>query len=115
MALAYVRSASDVNQMADVAFFSRYGEASRAIGFFPQPASRWPRAFSIFTDAMRRPSVEFSSEQSHRMRLTSVEEACHRLASSSSSWASGLRPWTLGIPSVASQKSGHMRPVGKYG
>lgn len=39
MALAYVRSASDVNQMADVAFFSRYGEASRAIGFFPQPAS----------------------------------------------------------------------------
>jgi hypothetical protein len=38
MALAYVRSASDVNRMADVAFFSRYGEASRAVAFFPEPA-----------------------------------------------------------------------------
>jgi hypothetical protein len=38
MALAYVRSASEVNKMADVAFFSRYGEASRAVGFFAEPA-----------------------------------------------------------------------------
>jgi 7-cyano-7-deazaguanine synthase in queuosine biosynthesis len=37
MALAYVRSASEVNKMADVAFFSRYGEASRAVGFFSEP------------------------------------------------------------------------------
>src|SRR4051812_4408091 len=38
MALAYVRSASDVNRMADVAFFSRFGEASRAVGFSDEPA-----------------------------------------------------------------------------
>jgi hypothetical protein len=38
IALAYVRSASEVNTMADVAFFSRYGEASRAVGFFAEPA-----------------------------------------------------------------------------
>ena len=38
MALAYVRSASDINQMADVAFFAHYGEASRVVGFFPESA-----------------------------------------------------------------------------
>src|SRR3954452_16631211 len=38
MALAYVRSASDVNRMADVAFFSRFGEASRTVDFFNEPA-----------------------------------------------------------------------------
>lgn len=38
MALAFVRSASDVNQMADVGFFARYGETSRVVGFFPHPA-----------------------------------------------------------------------------
>ena len=36
MALAYVRSASDIHQMADVAFFARYGETSRIVGFFPE-------------------------------------------------------------------------------
>jgi 7-cyano-7-deazaguanine synthase in queuosine biosynthesis len=39
MALAYVRSASDVNQMEDVAFFSHCGEVSRAVGFFTEPTS----------------------------------------------------------------------------
>jgi hypothetical protein len=38
MVLAYVRSASEVNRMTDVAFFSRYGEASRAVGFYSEPA-----------------------------------------------------------------------------
>ena len=38
MALAYVRSASDINQMEDVAFFSRYGEISRIVEFFTEPA-----------------------------------------------------------------------------
>jgi 7-cyano-7-deazaguanine synthase in queuosine biosynthesis len=38
MALAYVRSASNVNQMTDVAFFAHYGETSRVVGFFPEPA-----------------------------------------------------------------------------
>ena len=39
MALAYVRSASDVNQMEDVAFFSRYGEVSCAVAFFAEPTN----------------------------------------------------------------------------
>jgi 7-cyano-7-deazaguanine synthase in queuosine biosynthesis len=37
LALAYVRSASDIKAMSEVAFFSRYGEASRAVGFFAEP------------------------------------------------------------------------------
>jgi hypothetical protein len=39
MALAFVRTASDMSQMADVAFFSRYGEASRVVACFPEPAN----------------------------------------------------------------------------
>jgi hypothetical protein len=39
MALAFVRSASIVNQMTDLAFFSHYGESSRIVGFFQEPAA----------------------------------------------------------------------------
>jgi 7-cyano-7-deazaguanine synthase in queuosine biosynthesis len=38
LVLAYVRSASDIARMTEVDFFSRYGEASRAVGFFEEPA-----------------------------------------------------------------------------
>ena len=38
MALAFVRSATLIAQMADVAFFSQYGEVSRIIGYFTEPA-----------------------------------------------------------------------------
>jgi hypothetical protein len=38
MALAYVRSASEVDRMADEAFFARFGEVSRVLGYFPEPA-----------------------------------------------------------------------------
>jgi hypothetical protein len=38
MALAYVRSASRIQRMADVAFFGQYGEASRIVGYFGEPA-----------------------------------------------------------------------------
>jgi hypothetical protein len=38
MALACVRSASNVNQMTDIAFFAHYGETSRVVGFFPESA-----------------------------------------------------------------------------
>jgi 7-cyano-7-deazaguanine synthase in queuosine biosynthesis len=38
MALAYVRSASAVKQMEDIAFFTHYGETSRIFGFFPESA-----------------------------------------------------------------------------
>ena len=34
MALAFVRTASDVEQMTDMSFFVKYGEASRVVGFF---------------------------------------------------------------------------------
>ena len=39
LALAYVRSASDIHckTEAEVGFFSQYGEASRAVGFFREP------------------------------------------------------------------------------
>ena len=37
LALAYVRTASDINRMTELDFFSRYGEASRAMGFFAEP------------------------------------------------------------------------------
>jgi hypothetical protein len=39
MALAFVRSATQVNRMSDVAFFARYGEVSRIVGFFPEPTN----------------------------------------------------------------------------
>jgi Queuosine biosynthesis protein QueC len=39
MALAFVRSASIVNQLTDVAFFKHYGETSRIVGFFQEPAN----------------------------------------------------------------------------
>lgn len=38
MALAYVRSASLIREMADVAFFAKYGEASRVVDYFAEPA-----------------------------------------------------------------------------
>ena len=38
MALSYVRSATRVNTMPDIAFFSHYGEASRVIDHFPEAA-----------------------------------------------------------------------------
>lgn len=38
MALAFVRSASKIQEMTDVAFFAHYGETSRIVGFFPERA-----------------------------------------------------------------------------
>jgi hypothetical protein len=38
MALAFVRSASKIDAMADVAFFAHYGETSRIVGFFSERA-----------------------------------------------------------------------------
>jgi 7-cyano-7-deazaguanine synthase in queuosine biosynthesis len=38
MALAYVRSASKINVMTDIAFFAQYGETSRVVSFFPETA-----------------------------------------------------------------------------
>jgi hypothetical protein len=39
MALAFVRSASIINQLSEVAFFGQYGETSRILGFFQEPAN----------------------------------------------------------------------------
>ena len=38
MALSYVRMASTINTMTDLAFFSKYGEANRAVDFLDAPA-----------------------------------------------------------------------------
>ena len=38
MALAIVRSASAINRMTDIAFFANYGETSRVVDFFSEPA-----------------------------------------------------------------------------
>jgi 7-cyano-7-deazaguanine synthase in queuosine biosynthesis len=38
MALSYVRSASDTNQMTDIAFFAHHGETSRIVGSFSETA-----------------------------------------------------------------------------
>jgi hypothetical protein len=38
MALAFVRSASAIDQMSDLTFFTQYGETSRIVGFFSEPA-----------------------------------------------------------------------------
>jgi hypothetical protein len=39
MVESYVRTASDIDRMNELAFFSRYGEASRAVRFFSETAS----------------------------------------------------------------------------
>jgi hypothetical protein len=39
MALSFVRSASAVNRVTDVAFFTHYGETSRVVGFFQEPSN----------------------------------------------------------------------------
>ena len=38
LALSYVRFASAINRMSGIAFFAHYGETSRIVGFFPEPA-----------------------------------------------------------------------------
>ena len=38
LALSYVRNASDVTRMEDLAFFERHGEISRIVSFFDEPA-----------------------------------------------------------------------------
>jgi hypothetical protein len=39
MALAFVRSASNIKRMTDLDFFAHYGETSRIVGFFEEPPS----------------------------------------------------------------------------
>src|SRR5262249_23152951 len=39
MALAYIRSASKINQMTEIEFFKHYGETSRIVGYFQEHAN----------------------------------------------------------------------------
>ena len=39
MALSYVHAASEIARLEDIAFFARFGEASRVVGFFDEPTS----------------------------------------------------------------------------
>ena len=39
MFVSYVRTATDIQRMTDLAFFARFGEASRAVRYLPGTAS----------------------------------------------------------------------------
>ena len=76
LALAYVRSASDIDRMTEVDFFSRYGEASRAVGSFAEPPGTVAkRIFDL-----------------HRRHANAV---CSVFEQAISTYAAGLREGTL--------------------
>ncbi len=91
MALAYVRSASEINRMADVAFFARYGEASRAVGYFPEAADTV--AGRIF-DLHRR----------HASAVCSVFDAA--VSSRAAAFREGTLPSTCLLSLVAGRRAG---------
>ena len=91
MALAYVRSASEINRMADVAFFARYGEASRAVGYFPEAADTV--AGRIF-DLHRR----------HASAVCSVFDAA--VSSHAAAFREGTLPSTCLLSLVAGRRAG---------
>jgi hypothetical protein len=78
MSLAYIRSASKIGQMTEVDFFAHYGETSRIVSHFNEPAERWLGAFMNFTGAMLLPSVECSTLASTRTRQIFGMAACPR-------------------------------------
>jgi hypothetical protein len=50
MALSFVRSASAINRMTNIAFFMHYGETSRIVGFFQEPSDNVAeRIFALYT------------------------------------------------------------------
>ena len=81
LALAYVRSASDITGMTEVDFFSRYGEASRALRFFEEPASTVARRIH---DLHRRHAAavcrSFRSGDLRECSAPSRGHACRRRA-----------------------------------
>jgi hypothetical protein len=115
MALAYVRSASDVNQMEDVAFFSRYGEVSRAVRFFAEPAGTVAERVFDLHQLMRQGFVRSSTRPSRPMRQSCEKGSFRHLASSPSSSDSGPRTLTLHIPNVLARRSRRLRPVPRSG
>jgi hypothetical protein len=80
IALAFVRSASKIDQMADVAFFAHYGETSRIVGFFPEPtdavASRIFDLHRRHASAVCRVFDEAISSHAAALREGSLSSAC---------------------------------------
>ena len=113
MALAYVRSASNVNQMTDVAFFAHYGETSRVVGFFPEPADAV--ASRIF-DLYRRHAATICQvfDEAVRLHAPMLREGslpANSLLSLVVSQREGESPYPLpsGVPSLPATLSREIR------
>ena len=91
MALAYVRSASAVSRMTDIAFFSHYGETSRVVGFFPES-----------TDTVA--SCIFDLHQRHAATVCRVFD--HTIASHASKLREGTLPTDCLLSLMVSQREG---------
>jgi hypothetical protein len=80
MALAFVRSASVVNQMTDAAFFANYGETSRIVEFFSEPPDAV--AGRIFDLHMRHAAVvcrvfdQATASHAQELRAASLPDDC---------------------------------------
>ena len=110
LALAYVRSASDIASMTEVGFFSHYGEASRAVGFFEEPAGTVAKR--IF-DLHRRHAAAVcrvfdQATSAHAAALREGTSATDR-ACSPSSWASAKG--RMRIRSELPRSSSRSRPA----
>jgi hypothetical protein len=91
MALSYVRSASDINQMTDIAFFAHYGETSRIVGFFSEP-----------TDTVARRIFEL--HRRHASTVCGVFDAA--IASHAPQLREGILPADCLLSLVVSQREG---------
>jgi hypothetical protein len=89
MALSYVRTASEINHMEDVAFFERFGEASRALRYFPESADT---VAGHILDLHRRHAAGVCSvfDQALRLRAPDLRQ--------------GTLPSTSLLPLVVSQR-----------
>jgi 7-cyano-7-deazaguanine synthase in queuosine biosynthesis len=80
MGLAFIRSASKIHEMADVAFFAHFGETSRIVGFFPEPtdivASRILDLHRRHASAVCRVFDQAISSHAAALRVGSVSSAC---------------------------------------
>ena len=69
LALAYERAATEINWMAGDTFFAHYGEVSRIVAYFAEPAVRWPSVSSVFFDGIQRASATSLTARSPSMRV----------------------------------------------
>jgi 7-cyano-7-deazaguanine synthase in queuosine biosynthesis len=80
MVEAYVRAASEIERMNDVAFFSRFGEASRAVRFLPEGANDAGR--KIY-DLYKRHAIEVCGVVDNGIRENASALRAHTLPAGS--------------------------------